>query len=245
MKRKKFFLILAVCSLTLTVLGSGSYLIHRHIMLPVRQSKDIKQLQELISHPKILVSQVAEPSENPLESLQKINPDICGWIRFENLPIDYPIVQTADNDFYLTNDYKKQPSPYGAIFLDARCQFNSQNKSLHGHNMDDGSMFAPLLQLTDYETYQKNKTFTTIEDGKVCTWEIISVFRHNPDRDDFFYLQPDFNSEQEFIDFVAEIKRRSLFEIPVSVSSGDELLTLSTCSYEQKNNRTVILAKKR
>lgn len=245
MKRKKLFLILAICSLSLTVVGSGSYLFHRHVMLPARQSKDIQQLQELISQPKVPDSEVAEPSENPLASLQKINPDICGWIRFENLLIDYPVVQTTDNDFYLTHDYKKKKSPYGAIFLDFRCNWQSKNKSLHGHNMDDGSMFASLLQLTDYETYQKNKTFTTLEDGKVCTWEIISVFRHNPDRDNFFYLQPDFNSEQEFMDFVAEIKQRSLFEIPVSVGSGDELLTLSTCSYEQKNNRTVIAAKKR
>ena len=245
MKRKKLFLILAVCLLTLTVLGSSGYLIHRHVMLPARQDRDIRQLQELISQPQISVSNVAEPSENPLKSLQKINPDICSWIRFENLPIDYPIVQGTDNNFYLTHDYKKQSSPYGTIFLDARCDWQSKNKCLHGHNMDDGSMFAALLQLTDYDTYQKNKTFTTLEDRKVCTWEIISVFRYNSDQDDFFYLQSDFNSEQEFIDFVMEIKRRSLLEIAVEADSEDELLTLSTCSYEQKSNRTVITAKKR
>lgn len=176
MKRKKLFLVLAVCSLTLTVLGSSGYLIHRHVLLPARQSKDIQQLQEFISQPQIPVSKVDEPSENPLEALQKINPDICGWIRFENLPIDYPVVQTTDNDFYLTHDYKKKKSPYGAIFLDVRCNWQSKNRSLHGHNMDDGSMFAPLIQLTDYGTYQKNKTFTTLENGNVCTWEIISVF---------------------------------------------------------------------
>ena len=115
MKRKKFFLILAVCSLSLTVLSSGGYLIYRHVMLPARKNEDIQQLQELISQPQVPDSEVAEPPENPLASLQKINPDICGWIRFENLPIDYPIVQTTDNDFYLTHDYKKKKSPYGAI----------------------------------------------------------------------------------------------------------------------------------
>ena len=104
-------------------------------------------------------------------------------------------------------------------------------------------MFAPLLQLTDYQVYEKNRTFTTIEDGKVYTWEIISVFRHNPDRDDFFYLKSDFASEQEFMNFVVEIQRRSLFEIAVEVDSGDELLTLSTCSYEQKGNRTVVVSR--
>ena len=243
-KAKKSFLIAVICALLLTALGSGGYLIHRHVMLPARQSRDIEQLQELISQPQVVVSQVSEPSNNPLESLQKVNPDICGWIRFENLPIDYPVVQTSDNGFYLTHDYKKPNFPYGAIFLDSRCDWQSKNKCLHGHNMNDGSMFAPLLQLTDYQVYEKNRTFTTIEDGKVYTWEIISVFRHNPNQDDFFYLKPDFASEQEFMDFVVEIQRRSLFEIAVEVDSGDELLTLSTCSYEQSNNRTVITGKK-
>ena len=110
--------------------------------------------------------------------------------------------------------------------------------------MNDGSMFASLVSLTNYQVYTQNKTFTTWEEDQQTTWEIISIFRIQPDSDPFFYLQPDFQSQEDFLSFVGEIKRRSLFEIPSSADVQDRLLTLSTCSYEQNGNRTVVVAKR-
>ena len=248
-QRKRIYTLLGL-SAALIVL-SGGYLIFRHVVLPIRQANDIQQLQGLFQPPSIptasLLSSTPTSSENdanPLKEVQQINPDICGWIRFDSLPIDYPIVKTTNNSFYLTHNYKKQTSPYGAIFMDFRCTAQSQNISLHGHHMNDGSMFASLVSLTNYQVYTQNKTFTTWEEDQQTTWEIISIFRIQPDSDPFFYLQPDFQSQEDFLSFVGEIKRRSLFEIPSSADVQDRLLTLSTCSYEQNGNRTVVVAKR-
>ena len=250
-QRKKTSILYALLGLSIALIVlSGGYLIFRHVILPVRQANDIQQLQGLFQPPSIptasLLSSAPQSSENdanPLKEVQQINPDICGWIRFDSLPIDYPIVKTTNNSFYLTHDYKKQASPYGAIFMDFRCTAQSQNISLHGHHMNDGSMFASPVSLTDYQVYEKNKTFTTWEKDQKTTWEILSIFRIQPDSDPFFYLQPDFQTEEEFLSFVEEVKRRSLFAIPASADAHDRLMTLSTCSYEKKGNRTVVVAK--
>lgn len=235
----------------LLIVLSGGYLMFRHVLLPLRQAKDIQQLQSLFEPPSIqtesppsAVSSIPENNSNSLEDLQQINPDICGWIRFDSLPINYPIVKASDNSFYLTHDYKKQSSPYGSIFRDFRCTEQSKNISLHGHHMNDGGMFASLVSLTDYQVYKQNTIFTTWEEEQKTTWEIISIFRIQPDSDPFFYLQPDFSSDEELLSFIQEVKRRSLFHIPASADIQDRLLTLSTCSYEQKGNRTVVVAKK-
>lgn len=52
-----------------------------------------------------------------VKELQKENSDVKGWIRIENTNINYPLLQTTNNDYYLTHNYKKEYSGYGSIFI--------------------------------------------------------------------------------------------------------------------------------
>lgn len=80
------------------------------------------------------------------QDLQKINPEIVGWITMDDTQINYPIVQAKDNDYYLFRNYKGEDMRAGSIFMDHRNDVKSQNRNtiLYGHRMKDGSMFGSL-----------------------------------------------------------------------------------------------------
>ena len=154
------------------------------------------------------------------------------------------------------NNYEKNYSQYGSIFIDFRSQqgVKSKNVIMHGHHMMDGSMFANLLKYgktsIDMNFYKKSPTFTvtTPDDGDEV-YKIISVYKTTGDKNekDFFnYLQGDFTSDAEFMNYVYNIKARSLIDTPVDINENDTLVTLSTCSYEEvhENYRTVVVGRK-
>lgn len=189
--------------------------------------------------------------ENKIENLRKINPEICGWIKIDDTNIDYPVLyRPGDTDFYLTHDYKKEKSRYGSITLDSRCceeGVRSRNVILHGHHMKDGQMFANLLKFEDVEFCQKHPIihFDTLDgEGK---WKVFAIFKANtlPEHGEIFdYYITHFENKLEFNQYIKEVRKRSLIDFPADVQYTDNLLTLSTCSYERKNFRTVVMARK-
>ena len=184
------------------------------------------------------------------KKLSEINSDIKGWLFISGTIIDYPVLQSLnDSEYYINHNYKKEPSRYGSIFISSDCKLDSDCKNIiiHGHSMKDGTMFADLLKFSDLEFYKKNPIveFDTSE-GK-GHYKIVSVFKINtlPEHGKIFdYLVPQFNNSKSFRDYIEEVRKRSLFDIPVDVNEDDKIITLSTCSYEFKDFRTVIVARK-
>lgn len=190
-------------------------------------------------------------NEDKFSELLRINPDICGWIYIPNTKIDYPVLQASKEDpnFYLSHNYKKEHSKYGSIFADFGSMVKSSPKNtvLFGHHMADGQMFADLMKFSDLDFYRQNPLIeydTIVEKGK---WKIISVFKTNTLAEHgkvFQYVVSRFASEDNFMDYVNDVKKRSLIETGIDVNKKDRLLTLSTCSYEFDGFRTVIVARK-
>lgn len=193
------------------------------------------------------------------KKLQSINSEIVAWINVPHTNIDYPVLyhkgDTLHSQYYLYKNYEKNYSEYGSIFVDFRSQQNvkSKNVIMHGHHMMDGSMFANLLKYgktsIDMNFYKKSPTFTvtTPENGDEV-YKIISVYKTTGDikeKDFFNYLQGDFTSDAEFMNYVYNIKARSLVNTPVDINENDTLITLSTCSYEvHENYRTIVVGRK-
>lgn len=191
---------------------------------------------------------------NPVkfDELRALNPDIKGWITVPNTPIDYPVLQSAegeDPEFYLYRDYLKNDDRYGSIFLDASCVngVNSKNVILHGHNMNDGSQFAAILKYGDLEFYKQNPVIIFDDIYRSGTWKVFAVIkaeysraraRRSPT------CRGEFASEESFLEYVEQVRSRSLIDCPVEVEGSDQILTLSTCSYEQENYRTVVYARR-
>ena len=191
-----------------------------------------------------------ESISDRFEKLSAINSDIKGWIFISGTIIDYPVLQNPDNsEYYLNHNYKKEESRYGSIFINSDCKldYDCKNIIMHGHSMKDGQMFADLLKFSDLDFYKNNPIVEFDTPKGKGDYKIISVFKTNtlPEHGKIFnYLISEFKTIKSFEDYVDEVRKRSLLDIPVDVNEKDKLITLSTCSYEFKDFRTVVVARK-
>ena len=212
---------------------------------------------------------VPEDNMDVLPSFKKlleINPDTVGYIRINDTLVDYPVVKTTDNDFYLTHDFYKNESKSGTIMMDyhnkVTPQGHSGNMILYGHNMAVGTFFAPLNEYwrTMYDSYDEpSKSFykehpiirfdTLYEQAE---WKIFAFGIYNVDEsrgEVFGYnLKYDFTSEDDFNDFMINIMDRSDIFTDVDLKYGDDILTLSTCCWpyegSEKTVRLAVFARK-
>lgn len=177
------------------------------------------------------------------------NGDMFGWLRIEGTSLDYPVMYTPKNpEYYLSHDFKRKKSESGIPFMDAGCYEGCGNYLIHGHNMHHNGMFAPLLKYENHEFWQNHSTiyFDTMYENGV--YEVMAMFRSKvyEDGEDGlrYYAYTDLSDESRFNYFVEKVKIASIYETGVTAEFGDELLTLSTCSYHTDNGRFVVVAKR-
>lgn len=193
-----------------------------------------------------------EPKEvlEEYKNLLLKNKKLIGWVKIEDTNIDYPVMQTVDNVYYLDHNMDQQYDRNGTIFMDKDCDVlkPSTNFILYGHHMQSGRMFGQLDKYKDKSFYEKHPyiSFDTIyEKG---TYQIMYVFRSKVYKETeivFKYYQfIDANGEQEFRSYMEEMAALSLYDTGVSAQYGDQLLTLSTCDYQETDGRFVVVAKK-
>ena len=184
-----------------------------------------------------------------VRSLKQENQDIIGFLEIENTNISYPVVQGKDNEFYMTHNYKKEKSKNGAIFLDKNYDWNieSNNLLIYGHNLNNGTMFQELLKYENEDYYKEHPIilFTTEDEEK--KYEIISVFKskvYNKQDDVFkYYFFINRKTEYEYKNYIENIKKISIYNIENTAKYGEELISLSTCSYHIKDGRFVVVGK--
>lgn len=179
--------------------------------------------------------------------LYEENPDMVGWLKIEGTKLNYPVMQTPDNkDYYLKKDFHGNYSDHGCIYAREECDvfLPSDNITLYGHNMRDGSMFAPLNAYADKKTWEFNPTifFDTLYESHV--YQIFAVFRTTTTvGEGFAYHQmEDAADEEEFEDFIATCKKLQIYETGITPVYGDKIICLSTCEYSQENGRLVVAA---
>lgn len=184
------------------------------------------------------------------KNLLNINKRLIGWVKIDDTNIDYPVMQTVDNEYYLTHNLNQEYDRNGSIFMDKDCDVlkPSTNLILYGHHMRSGMMFGELDRYEKQSYWEKHPYIqfdTLYEEG---TWEIMYVFRskvYSQEEIVFKYYQfIDANSEEEFDSNMQEMASMSLYDTGVTAKFGDQLLTLSTCDYEENNGRFVVVAKK-
>ncbi len=183
-------------------------------------------------------------------TLYEKNKSLIGWLKIDDTNIDYPVMQTVNNEYYLDHNFNQEYDKNGSLFLDADCDVvhRSTNLIIYGHHMKSGKMFGSLNKYSSESYYEKHPyiQFDTIyEKG---TYEIMYVFRsriYNEDEVVFKYYQMiDISSAQEFDSDMRQMAEMSLYDTGVTASYGDELLTLSTCDYTESDGRFVVVAKK-
>ena len=184
--------------------------------------------------------------------LKSQNSDIVGWMTITNTEINNPIYQTVDNQFYVDHDMDKKPNSYGALFLDYRCNINplslTQNQIIYGHNMRYGAMFGTLNQFRELDFYKANPLIQFDSLYEQRTYKIFAAMIVNDTEDNTFgYIytpyRSTFTSETDFMQWIEHNRQRSLIDTPVDINSNDEIITLSTCCYDYKNARFVVMAR--
>ena|GEM_PF-3540265 len=163
------------------------------------------------------------------KKLLDINPDLYCWIKVSFTTIDYPVVQATDNEYYLNHSFEKKHSNSGAIFADYRNGKDiSENRNLliYGHNMLDNSMFQPLIDFSTREDYFTHGIIELITQEAIYYYEIFSVSEEDPKSG---YIQTDFKDDEEYVEFLYEIKERSVFQKDIILDENSKIITLSTC----------------
>lgn len=184
------------------------------------------------------------PNENLLNKeneLFNINSDYKFWINIPGTEINYPVVQTDNNSYYLHHNFKKAESIEGNLFIYNEYKENSsRNILIFGHNMRNGSMFGSLCSYKDKKFFDNHKYIYIIKSNYIYKYEIFGnaiVDSDNP------YLEVNFKNQEEFVNYINYIKSVSYFWRDIQVNKDTKLLTLSTCSYEFDNARFIIISK--
>ena len=180
-----------------------------------------------------------------MQDLVRQNPDTVGWISISGT-VHLPVVY-RDNTYYLDHDFTGAKNASGTLFLDENSPIagQTQNLLIHGHSMNDGSMFGILTHYRKLEFVQKHPliAFSTLwEKEGYAVFAVLKVSSKTDAPDYFNYFSnPTFGTTFAFDEYMAGVKARSLFTIPVDVKPDDALLTLSTCL---DDDRLVLLARR-
>ena len=185
--------------------------------------------------------------------LFRLNNDLVGWIQIPDTKIDYPVMQTPDSeDYYLHRDIYGDYSRHGTIYVRESCDVfaPSDNVTIYGHNMKDGSMFGGLMKYKTkgadfYHHHAYIDLNTLYENARYVIFAICEVDIRSTQPDYLpFWQDVRFESAERFSSYVERARSLSQLRCSVDVQPGDRLLTLSTCITSDQNKRLLIMARK-
>lgn len=179
------------------------------------------------------------------DALREQNEDIVGWVYMPGTSIDYPIVQGENDEEYLQKDFTGSTSGLvhkGTIFLSAdnAGDFSDSNSFIYGHNMNDETMFAHILAMTDQTTFDAARTFyiLTPTQNYRCRTYALDVVKNTETN----ILQPNFADEAAMRSYMTARINDSAVGAPtdVDLASVTKLFTLITCGDDYANTRAVL-----
>lgn len=180
-----------------------------------------------------------------IKNLKSINSDTVGFVSISGTNINYPVVQTTDNEFYLRHSFKKTVNRSGWLFMDYRNNSESfgRNTIIYGHNNHDKTMLAGLKEILgeDWVKNPSNGTLKFVNLSGLTNWKIISVYTVPAES---YYIRTDFISDEDFKTWLKEISQRSIYSFSHEISRADKIMTFSTCYKDEGNVRLVVHAKK-
>lgn len=171
--------------------------------------------------------------------LTKKNPDTVGWISLSGTNINYPVVQTTNNDFYLNHTFDRSYNQAGWVFADYRNSVDGKDKNMifYAHGRVDGTMFGTLRNVltNGWLNNPDNFTVRTSNARENALWQVFSVYHIETTTD---YIKTGFSDDQDFQSFTNMLINRSAFNFHTNVTGTDHILTLSTC---YSNTERVVL----
>ncbi len=200
--------------------------------------KDYQKTNEIINEVLILRDQ----NKVDFKDLKSKNPDSVAWLSVAGTEINYPVVQTKDNNYYLKHSFDKSYNQAGWIFADYRNNMKNLDKNtiIYGHAFLIKIMFGTLKNTLEQDWYSNpdNHFVRLTTEDETTTWEVFSTYRIKTTDD---YLAVSFNNDTEFNNFVDLVKNRSIHRFENIPNFSDKIITLSTCY--NLSERVVVHAK--
>lgn len=172
--------------------------------------------------------------KNPVnfEELKNTNEDVVAWIRIADTTVNYPIVQSEDNEYYLQRDLNKKYSTCGWIFMNFKnnSNFSDRNTTIFGHNIKSGLMFKDLLKIYRNEL-GKDVTIEIYTETEKMEFAVYSSYMIEPEE----YATQVLTTDEQEEKYISEILKRSSTTYNIVPTKKDKLITLSTCDNSGKN----------
>lgn len=259
-----------VCTVAAIVcLFTAGYLVYdfyREEAASEQKMEELRQLSEIaepiqtpmstpIPTPVPTVAPTATPevvlADNPYADIFAQNADMVAWLSIEGTKIDYPVMQTMeDENYYLERDFEGNYDKAGCLILDTESSLYgevSTNQIIHGHNMKAGTMFGGLKLYEEEDYGKEHSRIQLFTKDMERNYEVIAVFYsqvfYATDLVFKYYNFFQADTEEQFQYFYDNIKKMSLYDTGVEAEFGDRFLTLSTCSYQVEDGRFVVVAK--
>ena len=185
----------------------------------------------------------AAPIDVNFELLADINANVVGWLYCAGTPINYPVVQSTDNSYYLNRLYDNQTNSSGAIFMDAlnSPDLSDVNTILYGHNMKNGTMFASLQNYDEQWYYEQHPVMYYLTKDHSYKIDVFASYETQGNSDAFTIF---FDTEQTYGNYLQNRWAQSRIDTSwLPMSTADNIVTLSTCAYSFDNARYVVQGK--
>jgi len=269
MKKPIYYVLIVVL---LIVFGVSAFMVVNYVAEGKKQASQYEDLSQLASNPtsapttetttaptteEPTTEDTTAPSTEPTEptmipgyaAIYEKNPDTVGWIKIPGTKVDYPVLHTPDRrDYYLKRNFDGVQSDWGAIYIREECDFNkpSDNITIYGHCMRDGSMFAGLHDYQSKDFWEENKLIYLDTLTEYHVYEIFAVFKTSANLGEGFryHMMVDAEDEADFNKFISECKRLSFYDTGITPVYGDKTICLSTCEYTLDNGRLVVCARR-
>lgn len=181
------------------------------------------------------------------EQLQKINDDFYAILEFDNALIVEPVVQTADNEYYLQHSFDHKDNTQGTVFIDSNYTKNDDVMIIYGHNVyyDKKAKFSPLELLFDQEKYEEYGYFDLKYQTHREKYKIFGCLEYDIYSNEFDYQIDrfdDLNMFEEWIGYI--LKNNVLSPEDDQYLMDDKYVILQTCKKWNDNIRLFVIAKK-
>lgn len=255
MNKQRISFIMTVVFALLFLLSAGMLL--AYYGEGVRQQQAFRELERITEQANDHGTEKSETEQSAEEkaaqkynALKEKNPDFWGWIKIDDTALSYPVMHTPEEpEYYLRRDFEGSYSLRGVPFLDGRCYDGCGNYIIYGHYMKDGTMFGSLQAYAKPAYCEEHPTITLNTANGCEVYTVMAAFYSQvykqEDTGAFRYYQyADLSNEADFAAYVEQVKKAALYDTEVNAQYGEQLLTLSTCSYHTDDGRFVVVAKK-
>ena len=213
----------AVILLLLAIFISSSFYILNYFFNSNRESKQYTKLKNQITE------QTEEIPVNQYQSLYDINSDLVGWLTIDNTRIDYPVVKSQEDNYYLKHNFYKEYSDFGCPYTQG--DMDADNIIIYGHNMKNGSMFGKLKQMYESEKYKDSKYLWICTPNGKYRYEIFSMQYAKVGSDVYTLFSA---HDEQFEAYVKKMAKQSKVDMKaLGLGKDDYVVTLSTCTSDE------------